>query len=224
MGRVRNKRLDSDPHRGKPQRWGLEVTTNKNAAASTQHRHAAQTFPDFGIVVPAIHGGNWRATCPQCSHTRKKKSDRCLSVNVTEAVWYCHHCGWKGGLTEKSPADLRRIQSRRAHQAEVDHAIIVTELARAEHARGVIHSASDLTTIQRAVTLLKSVAPSRRKLSEPKLSKDLRLAIDLAFREGHDHIEFGDLCSLCDHCGNPYIVRDGGWLCAICATEVANGG
>lgn len=217
------------------------MASNKNAAALEQgaarkhkaidasnsthvHRAAQTTFADFGIVIPAIHGGEWRTLCPQCSHTRKKNSDRCLSVNVTEGVWYCHHCGWKGGLSDKSPADLRRIESRRVQQGEIDLALIVTELARAERARGVVHSESDLTTIQCAVTLLKSVPPSRRKLSEPKLCKDLRLAIDQAFREGHDHIEFGDLCSLCDRCGNPYLVRDGGWLCAICADEVANGG
>lgn len=196
-----------------------------DASNSTQYRHAVQTtFADFGIVVPAFHGGEWRTTCPQCSHTRKKKSDRCLSVNVTQGIWYCHHCQWKGALSEKSPADLRRIESRRVQQGEIDHAIIVTELARAEHAHGAIHTESDLATIQRAVTLLKSVSPSRRKLSELKPPKNVRLAIDLAFREGREHIQFDEACSLCDRCGNPYLVRDGGWLCAICAAEVVNGG
>ena len=25
----------------------------------------------------------------------------CLSVNIDEGVWHCHHCGWKGTLKEK---------------------------------------------------------------------------------------------------------------------------
>ena len=38
--------------------------------------------------------------CPQCSETRKNKSDPCLSVTYTdEAVLYnCHNCGWSGAV------------------------------------------------------------------------------------------------------------------------------
>lgn len=38
-------------------------------------------------------------TCPNCSSRRKKKADQCLSVNVEQGVWKCHHCGWSGGLS-----------------------------------------------------------------------------------------------------------------------------
>ena len=36
--------------------------------------------------------------CPQCSHTRRKKRDRCLSVLIDGkgARWCCHHCQWHG--------------------------------------------------------------------------------------------------------------------------------
>lgn len=30
--------------------------------------------------------------CPNCSHTRKKKSDKCLSVNLDKGTGFCHHC------------------------------------------------------------------------------------------------------------------------------------
>ncbi|WP_431861423.1 DnaB-like helicase C-terminal domain-containing protein [Azospirillum sp.] len=51
-------------------------------------------------------GGGFRrgdnyTTCPQCSHTRKKKTDPCLSVTLDDnggAVWMCHHCGWSGNV------------------------------------------------------------------------------------------------------------------------------
>jgi len=37
--------------------------------------------------------------CPQCSHTRRKKRDRCLSVLIDGrgVRWNCHYCQWKGG-------------------------------------------------------------------------------------------------------------------------------
>ena len=39
--------------------------------------------------------------CPNCSHTRRKKKEPCLSVSLVENefVWFCHNpgCGFKGG-------------------------------------------------------------------------------------------------------------------------------
>lgn len=146
------------------------VYSAKRTSHATNYKPVAyrtQTYADFGINVPAISGGEWRATCPQCSHTRKKSSDRCLSVNVTKGTWYCHHCQFTGGLSDKSFDDLRRIENRRAQQSEIDLAMIVVEIAKTERARGVIHSESDLATISKSVALLKTITPSQRKLSEP---------------------------------------------------------
>lgn len=55
-------------------------------------------FHDFNIQIPAGATGETATTCPECSRDRSKPNDRCLSVNVSDGVWYCHHCGWKGGL------------------------------------------------------------------------------------------------------------------------------
>lgn len=41
-------------------------------------------------------GAEVKTTCPQCSHTRKKKTDRCLNVNVQDGVYHCWHCGFAG--------------------------------------------------------------------------------------------------------------------------------
>lgn len=57
-----------------------------------------KTFADFGIDVPSHRGGEIDTTCPECSHTRKKKRAKCLSVNLDKGVWHCAHCGWSGGL------------------------------------------------------------------------------------------------------------------------------
>lgn len=56
-----------------------------------------KTFLDFGIEVRGASGEE-DCICPQCSHTRKNKRSRCLSVNLDKGVWTCHHCGWSGGL------------------------------------------------------------------------------------------------------------------------------
>jgi twinkle protein len=42
--------------------------------------------------------GEQKTTCPKCSDSRKNKSDPCLSVNVTDGIWNCHNCGWKGSV------------------------------------------------------------------------------------------------------------------------------
>lgn len=59
-----------------------------------------KTFADFRIEVPHNGSGEVYTTCPECSHTRKKRKARCLSVNVDEGVWICHHCGWTGTLKQ----------------------------------------------------------------------------------------------------------------------------
>ena len=44
--------------------------------------------------------GEVQTTCPKCSHTRKKKKDPCLSVNIESGVAHCFHCG-ETSLREK---------------------------------------------------------------------------------------------------------------------------
>lgn len=56
-------------------------------------------YRDFNIDIRSSKTtGEVQCTCPQCSHTRKKKTDKCLSVNLDKGTWFCHHCGWKGAL------------------------------------------------------------------------------------------------------------------------------
>jgi len=57
-------------------------------------------FEEHGIYLRNA-GGQEKTKCPKCSNGRKKTSDPCLSVNIDDGVWHCHHCGWKGSLKEK---------------------------------------------------------------------------------------------------------------------------
>lgn len=51
-------------------------------------------FQADGIQVDGH--GEQKALCPQCSHTRKKSTQKCLNVNVDTGVWHCWHCDWSG--------------------------------------------------------------------------------------------------------------------------------
>ncbi len=55
-----------------------------------------KSFSDYGIDLPDHFSGDRKVTCPQCSHTRKKSHDPCLSVNGDTGMWHCHNCGWSG--------------------------------------------------------------------------------------------------------------------------------
>jgi len=56
-------------------------------------------YSDFGLHVPmGKNSGEYHTTCPQCSHTRKKKTQKCLSINLDKKVWRCNHCEWSGAL------------------------------------------------------------------------------------------------------------------------------
>ena len=51
------------------------------------------------IRLKSYQPGTHRIPCPQCSHSRKKRTEPCLAVTIDsdgEAIWYCHHCEWSG--------------------------------------------------------------------------------------------------------------------------------
>jgi twinkle protein len=57
------------------------------------------TWEEVGIDVHGRGAGpDIKTTCPQCSTTRKKRHQRCLSVNLDKGVWHCWHCEWSGSL------------------------------------------------------------------------------------------------------------------------------
>lgn len=51
-----------------------------------------EVFEWKDIRVKGTETGNKRALCPVCSHTRKKKTDKCLAVNYHLGKAYCHNC------------------------------------------------------------------------------------------------------------------------------------
>lgn len=59
-----------------------------------------KSWQDLGIDVSKINKQG-KTTCPKCSDSRKKTNDPCLSVNIAEEVFNCHHCGWHGSLQNR---------------------------------------------------------------------------------------------------------------------------
>jgi twinkle protein len=59
--------------------------------------------------------GNQKLVCPKCSHTRKHRSDPCLSLTIDgdQALWKCHHCGWSGAVSDREDERRTRGQRRR---------------------------------------------------------------------------------------------------------------
>lgn len=71
---------------------------------------------------PRSFRGQRMFRCPMCSHQRKKKSVKCLSVKSDHegAVFRCHHCEWHGGFffgegrpTEDSGLHVASQEARR---------------------------------------------------------------------------------------------------------------
>lgn len=56
-----------------------------------------EKLKDLGINLMS---DQTRAICPQCSPSRKKKTNKDLSVSITAegAAWMCHHCNWAGRI------------------------------------------------------------------------------------------------------------------------------
>lgn len=53
-------------------------------------------FERLGIDLDFVRRNT--STCPKCSHTRKKKSQRCLSINLKTGNYNCNHCDFKGRI------------------------------------------------------------------------------------------------------------------------------
>ena len=55
----------------------------------------ADRLAEDGIRLPSYAEGSRKILCPKCSHTRKKKTDHCLSVTIDAegATWLCHNHG-----------------------------------------------------------------------------------------------------------------------------------
>jgi len=66
------------------------------------------TYEEYGIDVKNRASGSVYTTCPKCSPDRRKKSDKCLNVNLDKGVFRCNHCGWAGGVSSREAKPEKR--------------------------------------------------------------------------------------------------------------------
>ena len=57
-------------------------------------------FEKYGIDPSKVRAG--KTVCPKCSHTRKNRNDKCLSVDLATGMFNCHNagCNFKGCAAE----------------------------------------------------------------------------------------------------------------------------
>lgn len=57
---------------------------------------------ELGINLKGRTSGTIKTLCPECSHTRKKKNDPCLFVNIDNGIYQCYNCEWHGVIKKES--------------------------------------------------------------------------------------------------------------------------
>jgi twinkle protein len=60
-----------------------------------------EDYSKYHIKVGSKTRGEVATLCPKCSHTRQKKNDPCLKVNLDKGCWKCWNCQWAGYLKEE---------------------------------------------------------------------------------------------------------------------------
>lgn len=96
-----------------------------------------KTFADYGINVRSGGANEQKTTCPQCSHTRKKRNYPCLNVNLEKGLWNCWHCGWAGGLKLGIQARPEIVKTYRKPDYVASAESVTDTLARWFDARGI---------------------------------------------------------------------------------------
>ncbi len=66
----------------------------------------------MGVAIDKIRGSS--TICPQCSHKRRKKRQRCLSVNIDSGHVKCHNCGWKARADSDEWLDRHIFDNQKA--------------------------------------------------------------------------------------------------------------
>lgn len=77
-----------------------------------------KTFHDFGIDIGNKTSGKIKTQCPKCSHTRKNKRDKCLSVDIDKGLFNCHNCGFSGTTKFEKKKDFIRPEKIKVNLTE----------------------------------------------------------------------------------------------------------
>ena len=92
----------------------------------------SEQLQDLGIQLRSWKLGQHHSTCPECSHTRRKKTAQCLSVKIEEdrGLYHCSHCGWEGSVFAREAREdggRRRERSRQRDEPPVRPSFVPRE-------------------------------------------------------------------------------------------------
>lgn len=59
------------------------------------------------LEIKGKSSGETSVLCPNCSHTRTKNKDKCMRVNVSKGLGFCHHCGAISVKEDKPLIDIK---------------------------------------------------------------------------------------------------------------------
>lgn len=68
-----------------------------------------KTLADYNIDLMGASGEEVRTLCPECTPQRRKQNIKDLCVNTNTNTWFCHHCGWKGGLAGNTKTYVKPV-------------------------------------------------------------------------------------------------------------------
>jgi putative DNA primase/helicase len=90
----------------------METSPNRRP----EGRAGSPVAPVMQSYIQSV-ASDWRPgtiydTCPECSHKRKKKKSRCLSVTVQDdrAIFYCHNCEIRGVVFRNGEVRLSQAE------------------------------------------------------------------------------------------------------------------
>jgi twinkle protein len=82
-------------------------------------------YSEHNIEIPNGRiSGEVYTTCPNCSKDRKKKSVKCLGVNLDKQVWNCNHCGWKGAIKQERMEKPTYIKPEWRNRTELSEKVV----------------------------------------------------------------------------------------------------
>ena len=84
------------------------LVAQRGPSSNTNFKNDFTTFEELGISTKRSSGAE-KTLCPKCSHKRTNHSDPCLSINHDDGVYYCHHCGWSGHLSNSNHSSHANI-------------------------------------------------------------------------------------------------------------------
>ena len=90
----------------------METSPNRRPEGRAGSSLAPALQDHIRSAVSEWHAGTIYRTCPECSHTRRKKRAPCLSITTHDdrAVFQCHHCQIAGVVWREGGACLSQAE------------------------------------------------------------------------------------------------------------------